>query len=682
MRPLSPDRAVSEQAEDVLDRQPFAGLLATEVLATPADAGFVMGLTGAWGTGKTTVLHFVEREIGDRATVLWFNPWLFSGAEQLVALFFAEIAGQLRTGHGRRLKRLGKSLAAYGEVVAPAAGVVLGPAAQTLALPNRVAKLKEQSARDRHRRLAEELAESGKKLVVFVDDFDRLRKDEVREVVRLVKLVADLPNVVYVLAYDQPRVERALSDGVESGRAYLDKIVQAPHALPTVSRPRLQHVALNELEAALGERELHYFDRDQWSVLAAALLPFVTTIRAAKRYANVAPSALDLADVEVAAHDVLALTALRVFEPEVHTGLARVQVELTGEAVELDIRDRAVIRAERKARLDDVLSHASDRDTTERLLRALFPAAPLEGSGHEGGGRRSRAAHRVASRSVLAAYLHASLDPSQIATAQLDRLLDALGDPAELRVLLHQVEPAQLRDMLDRIRDHPERFPTDGSPDRAAAEFLRIESRVPGRDGFFDVDGGTIIAWVVEDLIARLSGREARTAAIQRLFEGAENLSQRWRVLSAFGTWPDQDRTRRTEDDPTLDEPTTAELERMLAEQVRRARPDQLADEAMLLSLLRVLNHNDESAAGVLLRDGATNDRLFLAVAVACVRRIASSSPPFRRVEMDTEAVYRLLGDDDAVSRRAREIQAAGAQLSEREAEALELLVADGSTAA
>lgn len=55
------------------------------------------------------------------------------------------------------------------------------------------------------RRRREKLQKAGSRIVVFLDDFDRLTAPEVREVVRLVKLVGDLPFVTYVLAYDQTR---------------------------------------------------------------------------------------------------------------------------------------------------------------------------------------------------------------------------------------------------------------------------------------------------------------------------------------------------------------------------------------------------------------------------------------------------------------------------------------------
>lgn len=64
------------------------------------------------------------------------------------------------------------------------------------------------------------------RIIVLIDDIDRLRREEVRELVKLVRLTGDFPNIVYVLAFDRKRVELALGDDDETGRAYLEKIVQ------------------------------------------------------------------------------------------------------------------------------------------------------------------------------------------------------------------------------------------------------------------------------------------------------------------------------------------------------------------------------------------------------------------------------------------------------------------------
>jgi predicted KAP-like P-loop ATPase len=66
--------------------------------------------------------------------------------------------------------------------------------------------------------------------LIFIDDLDRLEPKEVSEVLRLIRAVADFPNITYVLSYDPKiiadTVSRALQ--VEDGEAFLEKIVRRP----------------------------------------------------------------------------------------------------------------------------------------------------------------------------------------------------------------------------------------------------------------------------------------------------------------------------------------------------------------------------------------------------------------------------------------------------------------------
>jgi predicted KAP-like P-loop ATPase len=180
--------------------------------------------------------------------VVRFDPWLFSQVDQLVARFFDELAGLLAKSGGRRIRKLGQRLAEYGAALSPAAGVVLGPAGQLLAAPQQVAVVRQASAGEQRQRLRDALLASRQRIVVLIDDIDRLDPREVGEVMRLVKLVADLPGVVHVLSYDRPRVQVALEGaGHEDGRAYLEKIVQVSMAVPPVSKERLRQMTLDWL---------------------------------------------------------------------------------------------------------------------------------------------------------------------------------------------------------------------------------------------------------------------------------------------------------------------------------------------------------------------------------------------------------------------------------------------------
>src|SRR5947209_1309061 len=94
------DRPIESQAADKLDRGPFVDSLVRALIVDKFDdggerigrraTGHVVGLTGRWGLGKSSVLNLVDLKLGltDHVVVAVFNPWLFKGRDELVAGFF------------------------------------------------------------------------------------------------------------------------------------------------------------------------------------------------------------------------------------------------------------------------------------------------------------------------------------------------------------------------------------------------------------------------------------------------------------------------------------------------------------------------------------------------------------------------------------------------------------------
>jgi len=252
-----------------------------------------------------------------------------------VTRFFSELAAQLRGSKSAAIRDLAGVFVSYGEAVAPLVPLIFGrtgaAVAAVLQRGRKTVKDKGASASAQRRELQRRLAAVQRPIVVFVDDIDRLTPEEVREVVRLVKLVGDLPGVRYLLAFDRRRVELALSDRAEDGRTYLEKIVQAPHDLPVIDPVRLRRFALQALNERLSDDQLPFFSQAAWGNLyGAGIAPMLKTLRDARRLANVAPAALKLTQGEVAAQDVLALEALRLFDPDVHGALPDLADVLTG----------------------------------------------------------------------------------------------------------------------------------------------------------------------------------------------------------------------------------------------------------------------------------------------------------------------------------------------------------------
>ena len=212
---LDADRPIDCREQDRLGRRPLAEAIARQVRVVPAEHGFTIAVVGEWGSGKTSVLNMVAETLQDDAAtpaILRFNPWLFGSADDLVPRFFRELSAQLGQSRSERLKDVAKALSNLGQSLAP-----LSPVTGTTWVANLLAKLtdnwtKPLSLHDKRNQLCEALAASDSRVVVLIDDVDRLEAGETRELMRLIRLTSDLPNVVFLLAFDRRHVARSLGE--------------------------------------------------------------------------------------------------------------------------------------------------------------------------------------------------------------------------------------------------------------------------------------------------------------------------------------------------------------------------------------------------------------------------------------------------------------------------------------
>ena len=96
---ISPDLPITKSSEDKLNRESFAESLAKVILQFTFPTSFTVGLYGAWGSGKTSLLNMVIEQVESRSTdvvILRFNPWLCSEPKQLITQFFKQLASAIK----------------------------------------------------------------------------------------------------------------------------------------------------------------------------------------------------------------------------------------------------------------------------------------------------------------------------------------------------------------------------------------------------------------------------------------------------------------------------------------------------------------------------------------------------------------------------------------------------------
>lgn len=102
MTALSADRPCTDPKDDLFGHAPFARHLAKSIRCHRGGDGLVIALHGPWGSGKTTILNYVchyleaeKTEDADPPVVVHFNPWWFSGREDLAQTFLRQLQAAL-----------------------------------------------------------------------------------------------------------------------------------------------------------------------------------------------------------------------------------------------------------------------------------------------------------------------------------------------------------------------------------------------------------------------------------------------------------------------------------------------------------------------------------------------------------------------------------------------------------
>ncbi len=391
-----PDRPIADPADDRLGRDGFVARLA-RALVTPDGraSGVVVGLTGPWGSGKSSLLNLLQAEIERRhpaAVVVRFDPWLVSGRDDVITQFFAELLatitalGTAKGRNGDALRDLGAKLAGYAKDLAPAAGLFslvpgAGAAAAGAAKAAETLLTRDRSLAAQHRELTAMLAGVAVPIVVLIDELDRVEDAEVRAVAQLVRAVADFPGLSYLLAYDRDRVVEALGGGnADRGAAYLEKIVQLEIPLPIAVGSETRGLFIAEFEHAVPAGVLPdgWRSDPRWTrLLAIATDGLLATPRDSRRvcgmYAVLAPMVAGEVDwLDLLGYCILLAKAPAVVEAIRHD--PRLVVHDAPVDREADRDWAAFSEQERASHIDRLARLGVDPETPlAGLLALLFP---------------------------------------------------------------------------------------------------------------------------------------------------------------------------------------------------------------------------------------------------------------------------------------------------------------------
>ena len=433
------DAPVGRPTEDRFSRAPFAERIARTILAQHDPASIVIGVYGPWGEGKTSVLNLIEHALAEdeRTVPIRFNPWRLGGETEMFVGFFETLAdaidAKLTTGReraGMLLKNYGallKPIPFAGDTAAGAASAVGGALSETNLSKSRL-------------RIEQLLAESGRRVVILIDDIDRLDKTEIQAIFRLVKVAADFKHTAYVLAFDAAVVADALAEryaaGTRHGDNFMEKIVQLPLHLPPVAPEALLQITLETVAMALEQAGIELSESDVSEFRATfdrAVLPRIGTPRMGKRYANAVLFALPMIGDEVRPIDLLLIEAVRVFYPRLYEWIR------THEDVVLNGHHGAQSQAEAvRAVLREALADGTrgmtpaESQGAQLLLTTLFPRTESAWQNRTWPAEWDTTwakSRRIASSQYFRRYFTYTVPSGDVRDSDIDALLHVLDSP-------------------------------------------------------------------------------------------------------------------------------------------------------------------------------------------------------------------------------------------------------------
>lgn len=285
------DEEIRDENEDLLSSSHQAKSFAEVVLASGAHPGLVFGVDGPWGVGKTSFINLAERywkSAEDSVIVCRFEPLRYASESDLTERLIRDLSAAIQ----RRVfaPEFRPAASRYSRLIRGKADVsFLG------------FKLSLEPSQETVDELLDDidnvLRQIGRRVIVVVDDLDRLDAKTANNVLFATRRTFKLSQATYVLCYDTEVLAGGKDEGARA-REFLEKFVTVKLSL-FVDSSSIRAFLLTDWSRA--ENQLGSIPSDTMLKLSAVLselaeildsdaaakyLPLVGDLRKVKRFVN------------------------------------------------------------------------------------------------------------------------------------------------------------------------------------------------------------------------------------------------------------------------------------------------------------------------------------------------------------------------------------------------------------
>lgn len=342
------DKPITGSEDDELGFVEDVDLLFQSINDRQDSSSFSIGINARWGDGKSSFINLLAEKVitnKDGYILVRFNP-RYANNDSIQASFFETLFSEL-SKFDSRFKRSFNDYLKVIDVIAD--NNYLSALLSMTELFNR---------EDEKEKINQAIKQLGKRVIVIIEDLDRLMKDEIIEVLKLIDGNASFDNLIFISAYDKDSIHSLIS--LDECNTYSDKFFTYERTLPLRS-PNLmlkflmEHLIQNQGFSKDEEDEIRNVVRANSSLFQA----YLHNLRDIKRYINLVRPAIKRIYKEIKVRDFLLIELVRYRYPNEYRKL-----------YEQNSHKDSETNFERKITIDGIDKEYKSQD----ILSVLFPS--------------------------------------------------------------------------------------------------------------------------------------------------------------------------------------------------------------------------------------------------------------------------------------------------------------------
>lgn len=359
------DSAIEHKEQDILDFSDKAKIAAEDLKRFDvSEHSWSIGVTGKWGSGKTSYINLILENLSPKEyDIIKFNP---RGSKDISTI--QEDALNLLS---EKLKVYYIGLSSLFKDYINALQLI----DSTGWIEKAFSAYRHSDVGNKKERLNAALKNLPKKVIFVIDDFDRLTREEIIEVLKLLDNNADFSNIIYITAYDKDYVEKQLAEDNASQNdcCFVDKFFNVEWNVPLRYYYNIYDYIINQLKDVVDTTQFGYdiSEINNAGFYLNIVKKHIPTMRDAKRLINLFQSDYQLVRGEVDVIDFLLITIIKYRYRSEYNALFNYEYLVRGANKTLVYDEKQVEKARSKEIIKQLFSATGSSNRPRRIYQEI-----------------------------------------------------------------------------------------------------------------------------------------------------------------------------------------------------------------------------------------------------------------------------------------------------------------------